>query len=293
VIALRPRARLLAVLAWSVLAACSAGADKRELAADAASKPASTPAGPKANFSGVIRGIVKLADGSSVPLGADPRGNPGTVEPPAPCAPISEADRRVVYAAEGTHGLTPIHVALTGMKSVPPSAPTTRVVRALGCRFQPDLAGAQVGDTLRFENASAAVLTTAFPGDTFIRTLPAGDAHEVKVGKSGVLQVGCPLGGYCGGTSIIAVAHPLWAVTDQAGTFRIAHVPLGEPVVVHAWHPLFGESNATLTLDATTPEREVTLTLTPLPQPPSAPSPTPVAPAPSGAGAKPRKGASR
>jgi plastocyanin len=282
---LRALSLCASVLASSSLGACGGGS-RETLRADASTgggepvKPAAQPAAPQADFRGVIRGIVKLADGAQLPLAVDPRANPGVVEPAAPCSPIGEADRRVVFAAQGTRGLTPIHVAVTGMKSMPTAPPRTHVVHALDCRLQPDLVGAQVGDTVRFENNSAAVLATAFPGDNFLRTLGVGESHEVPVKSAGLLMAGCPLGSFCGGTRIVAVAHPLWAVTDQAGSFRIERVPLGEPVVVHAWHPLFGETSASITLDASAPEQELSLALTPLPQfAAPAPSAPPVAPA--------------
>jgi plastocyanin len=273
------------LLACSGLGACGGGS-RETRRADASSgssepaKPATRPAEPPGDFRGVVRGTVKLADGAQLPLAGDPHESSGVVDPVAPCSPIGEADRRVVFAAQGTRGLTPIHVAVTGMKSMPTAAPRTHVVHALDCRFQPDLVGAQVGDTVRFENNSAVVLATAFPGDSFLRTLGVGESHEVPVKSAGVLMAGCPIGSFCGGTRIVAVAHPLWAVTDQAGSFRIEHVPLGEPVVVHAWHPLFGETSASITLDASAPEQELTLSLTPLPQfvapassaPPAAPA---------------------
>jgi plastocyanin len=213
---------------------------------------------------GVVSGIIKLADGTQIPLGPDPRDNPGTRPPTAPCAPISDADRRVVFAASGTGGLTPIHVAVTGMGRIPDAIPQTREVRALDCRFQPDLVGARVGDTLRFTNNSAPVLAAVLPGDSFLRTLSAGESAEVKLTRVGVLPAGCPIGAYCGGTHVISVAHPFWAVTNQAGRFRIEGLPLDEEIVVHAWHPLFNEANLTFKLDAAQPEREVVLALTPV-----------------------------
>jgi plastocyanin len=249
-------------------APASAAANKRIEQPDASMTAAPAPAafGP-----GVVHGLVKLADGAQVPLGPDPRVNPGTMPTTAPCAPISDADRRVVFAASGTHGLTPIHVAVTGMRQIPETMPQTREVRALDCRFQPDLVGARFGDTLRFTNNSAPVLAAMLPGDSFLRTLSAGESVEVKLKQIGAISVGCPIGAFCGGTNVISVAHPFWAVTDQAGHFRIEGLPLDEEVVLHAWHPLFNEVNLTFKLDAAHPEREVVLALEPLSQPTAPP----------------------
>jgi plastocyanin len=235
-------------------------------------KAAKTAAQAPAAFGpGAVHGLVRLADGAQVPLGPDPRSNPGTMPTTAPCAPISDADRRVVFAASGTSGLTPIHVAVTGMGRIPDTMPQTREVRALDCRFQPDLVGARVGDTLRFTNNSAPVLAAVLPGDSFLRTLSAGESAEVKLSQIGVLAAGCPIGAFCGSTNVISVAHPFWAVTDQAGHFRIEGLPLDEEIVVHAWHPLFNEANLTFKLDAAHPEREIVLALAPLSQPTAPP----------------------
>ena len=67
--------------------------------------------------------------------------------------------------------------------------------------------------------------------------------------------------------------HPLHAVTDQDGRFRIDDVPRDVKLLVHAWHPLFREAELSLVL-ARGEERNVELVLAPA-LAPTAPAGTP------------------
>jgi hypothetical protein len=231
-------------------------------------------AGPQAEFSGTVRGIVKLAKGVSLPL-APPVLSHG-VTPPSikPCPPVDKSDQRVVTLSKQTGGVSPIHVALTGMRAVPPREPITTDVFIDACRMRPTIVAVKKGDKVRVTNRTDTALVPQLPGTPFMRGLLRGESQEFEA-KATQTKISCSFGSYCGDSLIIATTHTLYDVTTSEGFFTISKVPLDQPVTVHAWHPLFKEVNVKVTLTHEQPEQMVELLLTPSPQRPAPPPPAP------------------
>jgi len=226
---------------------------------------------PPLRFLGTVRGVVKLAKGAKLPI-APPVLSHGA-EPPsvAPCPPIDASDRRTVTRAKETGGLSPVHVALTGMHGIPQRAPMVHDVFIDACRLRPALVGAMRGDSVRVTNRSETALIPQLPGDKFMRGLMRGDTRETVL-KSTQTRITCGFGSYCGETLVVATKHPLFAVTSGEGFFTIANAPLDEDLRVHAWHPLFDITSAPVRLSDDKREAMVELTLTPRPEPKAPPA---------------------
>jgi hypothetical protein len=257
------RAGVVLALTLAVVGAC-------EKAAAPAPAPTAPQAGPgqplapkkpSADFSGVVRGIVKLAPGATLPTLPQPKTPP--VNATAPCRPFAQDDLRVVSQSADTQGLSPIHIAITQMTAVPETKPTTRDVFIRGCRLTPGVVGAMVGDEIRVLNESDVPLVPRLPGDSFMKGLLKGESRTIKVARFGPAQITCGLGGYCGQSMVIAVAHPLFAVTDGRGEFVIRGVPLDQDITVHAGHMLFAVASQKTRLSKAEPEKTIELVLTP------------------------------
>jgi hypothetical protein len=215
-------------------------------------------------FSGTLRGIIKLAPDASVPL-APPVLSHG-VKPPSmkPCPEVDENDQRVVSQAKETGGLSPIHVALTGMKSAPPAELQTHELFIDACRLRPTILGVHRGDIVKVTNRSEMALVPQLPGTSFMRGLLRGESQTFEATRVQT-KVQCSFGSYCGEALVIATSHTLYDVTTSEGFFTIKNVPLDQPVTLHAWHPLFEENSAKVTLSREKPEQMIELLLTPAP----------------------------
>ncbi|HEX5659830.1 MAG TPA: hypothetical protein VFX59_21695 [Polyangiales bacterium] len=215
-------------------------------------------------FTGTVRGIVKLAQGASLPL-APPVLSHGAKPPSVkPCPEVDASDRRVVSRYNETGGLSPIHIALTGMKTVPPAEPKTHELFIDACRLRPTLVGARKGDLIKLTNRSEMALVPQLPGSSFMRGLMRGESQEFEA-KQTQTHVQCSFGSYCGETLVVAVKHPFYDVTTEQGFFTIEHVPLDQELAVYAWHPLFNESYVKFQLSKDKPEQMIEILLTPAP----------------------------
>jgi hypothetical protein len=263
-------------LCAGLLMACSRKSPQKEAAPSAKSAPVvaasdagSANAGSDAGvgiseFSGTVRGIVKLAAGASVPL-APPVLSHGAKPPSlAPCPPVDANDQRTVTQAKETGGLSPVHVALTGMKTAPPTEPKTHELFIDACRLRPTVVGAQKGDLIKVTNRSEMALVPQLPGAPFMRGLLRGESQTFEAAQTQT-RVQCSFGSYCGESLVVAVKHPLYDVTTEQGFFTIEHVPLEQPLTVHAWHPLFRANSVKVELSKEKPEQMVEILLTPLP----------------------------
>lgn len=230
----------------------------------AASTTTETAVNDSGEFSGVVRGVVKLAPGATLPM-APPVLSHGA-KPPSmqPCPPVDENDQRVVTLSKETGGLAPIHVALTGMKTVPPAEQQTHEIFIDACRIRPMVVGARRGDLIKLTNRSEMALVPQVPGDAFMRGLMRGESQTFEASRVQT-KVQCSFGSYCGEALVIATTHTLYDVTTDQGFFTIEHVPLDQPLTLHAWHPLFDEASAKFELSKEKPEQMLELVLSPTP----------------------------
>jgi hypothetical protein len=221
-------------------------------------------AGVTAAFEGTVRGIVKLAHGAKLPIAPPVLSHGATPPSIQPCPEVDINDQRTVTLAKETGGLSPIHVALTGMRAVPPLEPRTHDLFIDACRLRPTLLGVRRGDMVRVTNRSEMALVPQLPGAPFMRGLLRGESQQFEA-KQTQNKVQCSFGSYCGETLVIATTHSLYDVTTNEGFFTIEKVPLDQPITVHAWHPLFEENSVKLTLTKHKPEQMVEIVLTPAP----------------------------
>ena len=242
-------------------------AEPKELAVDAA---APVDLGPK----GVVLGSVQLAKGHKVPLAPPPLVNGLPATAVAPCPPIDLHDQRSVTRADGG-GLSPVHVAITGMRTTPPSTPRTHELFIDGCRLRPSMLAATRGDSVRITNRTDTALLPLLPGDRFMQGMMRGESRELSLKQLGRSVIRCNFANYCGETVVVTVSHPLYAITDGEGRFRIENVPLDQPLKVHAFHPLFDVATVEVTLTSKVRERTIALTLTPKPASALAPAKQP------------------
>lgn len=112
-----------------------------------------------------------------------------------------------------------------------------------GCLYAPRVAGAQVGQAIKFVNSDPAIHNvhgspTTSPGWNFVLAR-TGLAREIRLGAPEVMvSVRCDLHPWMQAW-IGVVDHPYFAVTGPDGSFRLAHVPPGTYTLT-AWHERFG-----------------------------------------------------
>ena len=242
-------------------------------AVDASVQPAAQPdEGPKVEFKGTLRGNVRLAAGTVLPLASLPvQGKTDTAIAPG-CPPIAEPDRHQVSENAETHGLSPLHVAITGMTAAPKRAPVTHELEIRDCRLTPGMIAAMTGDTLRITNKSQAPFLPLMPRESFMQALLPGASREAPIAGIGPMVIKCGFGAYCGESQLLSASHPLYAITDAEGNFTITGVPLDQDLTVHAWHPLFTPVSANFKLTGAERSKDVELRIQPLAAPEQAPA---------------------
>lgn len=247
------------------------GAPGAALDASVVATPAAPPpaadAGPPPAFLGVLRGAIRLAKGAKLPLAPPVTVNGKSPVAVAPCPPIDLHDQKTIAAHDSTGGLSPVHVAVTGMRVAPERAPVLHEIFIDACRLRPTLVGAMRGDKVRVTNRSDAPLLPVLPGDKFMQGLVRGESREFEVNKLGPNVVACGFSNYCGESAIITLSHPLYDVSDAQGSYTIERVPLDEELTLHAWHPLFEVTSVPFKLSRDEPAKTIDLVLTPTPSP--------------------------
>lgn len=132
------------------------------------------------------------------------------------------------------------------------AVPETAVeVDQVACLYRPRVAGAQVGQVVRFLNSDPLLHNvrgtpkTARPWNVSLAR--KGATREIRVDRAEVpVSVRCDLHPWMQGW-LGVVDHPYFAVTGPDGTFTLPEVPPGEYVVA-AWHERLGTHEARVTL---------------------------------------------
>ncbi len=268
--------RLLALLALGVQA-CSGGGETPTT--EPPEEPPATSSGlsDEAPALGTVEGIVRLAEGATLPsLPVNPMVSTGaSAALPPECTPPSDADRQPVQVG-ASGGLTNLVIVATGdAERWPDSAgPRTHQARIENCRLAPRTLIAERGDTIHFENP------TTFPffpdlGTGFSRALIPTDPLELVLDQGGVRTIQCGFANACGRMEVVTIYHPVHAVSDAEGRFRMENVPVGQDVRVTAWHPLFQEVGVQTRVESAGQTVQIELVIQPVateaPPAPSAP----------------------
>lgn len=211
-----------------------------------------------------IEGTVRLAVGAT--LGRYPDqpmvGGPARPALPDNCTAPSEEDRVPVRQAAGG-GLIGVLVAVADFAREIEHEPVRQELNITDCRLSPRLITATRGDTLVLRN------DTDYPfmpdlGTGMLQAVLYENERELPLGQGGVRSITCGFAAPCGRADVVTMYHPLHIVTDDAGHYRIEGVPAGEEIRVNAWHPIYQETNETLTLRADE-TRTIDFVLTPVP----------------------------
>ncbi len=208
------------------------------------------PRGASAAGVAVIEGTLRLPEGAEPAQYPEHPMIPGPGRPPLPegCTPPQQIDRVPVRLGDGG-GLSGALVAIADFAREIPHEPVTHRLDIVDCRLTPRLVAATRGDTLVLHNS------TDYPympdlGTGMLRGVLHDQERELELGQGGVRTLTCGFAASCGRAEVVTLYHPLHAVTDQAGHYRIEGVPAGEELRVNAWHPLYQETNETITLRA-------------------------------------------
>lgn len=263
------RSQLITALCVVLLGGCESCASTDE--------PQSAPHAGTARgttSSAVIEGTVKLADAAELPgWPVNPMvAGPNRPDLPEACTPVQERDRFPVERVSGGR-LSGVLVTLGDFETEPPHEPVTHEVVIRDCRLSPSIVVATRGDRLRLVNE------TDYPfvpnlGEGLSRALLHTQARILELPQGGMRTLECGFAASCGRTEIVTLYHPLHAVTDESGHFRIEGVPANDELRVSAWHPLFQEAGETITLrPGETRRLDITLEPAPAPEPPPAPPP--------------------
>ncbi len=226
---------------------------------------------------GTVSGHVRLAEGFSLP--AYPlealSGAQATSPLPEHCDPIGEDDRYPLALGE-TRGLRGMMVAATAedadefTERLGETEPQQHVVSITGCRLTPALITATKGDTLVVRNETQHPFLPRLGPSAFMQGVQHGESVEFTMERGGVTPLLCGFGSPCGRTDVVVLYRPVHTVTEDDGAFTLSNVPTGMPVTIRAWHPVYGNVDASVevTLDEGGSET-LELVITPAGSPPT------------------------
>jgi len=259
-------ANVLAALVLLGVHGCSGGEEVPTTTAPDEPPATSSELPDEASALGTVEGIVRLAAGATLPsFPVNPMVSTGaSAALPPECAQPSDADRQPVQVG-ASGGLTNLVIVATGdAERWPDSAgPRAHQARIENCRLAPRTLIAERGDTIHFENP------TTFPffpdlGTGFSRALLPTDPLDLVLDQGGVRTIQCGFANACGRMEVVTIYHPVHAVTDGEGRFRMENVPVGQDVRVTAWHPLFQEAGVQTRIESAGQTVRVALVIQPV-----------------------------
>jgi hypothetical protein len=252
---------------------------------DSSEPKGETPASP-----GTLTGSVRLAPGYELPVySADEMERKvlqhiqgGTF--PEGCSPPKQSDRTPVM--QGPDGkLIGVMVAASQFSKTATRGPKVFDVVIKDCRLTPRLVVGQLGDLINLKNEVQFPFMPTYGANAYNETLTPGQSKAMRLDTAGVENVLCGFTAPCGRTDVIVVRHPVFAVTDATGIFKIEDFPTDETVQVNAWHPLFQDVSQSVRVGKGE-TKTIEFVLTPLPPKPQQPAQEPQ---PSAAEPKPEK----
>jgi hypothetical protein len=201
---------------------------------------------------GVLSGRVRLAPDAQLPaypeaqlsiVALTPRATPQGL--PAECA---EQNRRARTPVElgPDRGLSNVVVAASDFTRNRPRDPAVHRARIEHCRLEPQTIAMMSADRLVLENRDAYPFAPLYGPAYSAKPLARGTRLFVPTYPASIEPLACSSDAPCGRTDVVVFQHPVHAVTDAQGHFRIEGFPAAEQVTITALHPLFDESTTAI-----------------------------------------------
>ncbi|HKU43440.1 MAG TPA: hypothetical protein VJR89_35000 [Polyangiales bacterium] len=262
----RARVLVCAVLVLG-LGGCEACRPKPKLESGPSTEASKPASGPK---TGVLTGSVRLAPGATLPAYRPEDMERKVLQHvqggtfPETCTPPKQSDRTPVV--EGPDGkLIGVMVAASEFSTPIKREPKVFDIVIKDCRLTPRLVVGQLGDMINLKNEVQFPFMPTYGANAYNETLTPGQSKALRLEKAGVDNVLCGFTAPCGRTDVVVVRHPVFAVTDDKGVFKIEQFPADETVKLSAWHPLFQDTNISVKVNRGE-TKTVELVITPLPQ---------------------------
>lgn len=228
---------------------------------------------------GTVRGVVRLAPSATLPeYTLEELHGPQWNTPWAPdCSPPKLVDRTPVRMTDG-RVLQNVMVSATGdqdtfFAALPTVEPVQRQITIEDCRLTPAVVTATRGDSVVVTNETNYAFLPTMGEAAFMQALPEGQSREFALERGGINTMQCGFSAPCARADIIVVYHPVHGTTGADGAFVLDNVPADQPIVLHAWHPLFEDASVE-TRVAEGGEVTVEFVLQPKAAPPPAPDPS-------------------
>lgn len=226
--------------------------------------------GDRKTPTGTVIGYVRLEASSALPmypealLGREPlrpRTRPKAM--PEECTAAARASRMPVRLAED-RGLSGMLVTASDFRRSPAYEPVARRVRIERCALLPQTIAMSEGDRLVLENRDPYPFAPLYGPAYEARPLERGEKLFIPVHPGTIEPLACSSDAPCGRSDVFVLRHPVHAVTDALGAFRIDDFPAGEQVRLTAVHPLFEDSETVLWVE---PKETVRVELVARPKP--------------------------
>lgn len=236
----------IGALCLAMLAGCD-GCGTRAPQAKPTVPPADPEPPPTPPTPTVVTGVVRLAEGASLPAYTHEEMEREVLQHtkrgawPEACTPPKQADYQPVSLGPDG-GLVGVMVAASNFTGATPRPPKTHEVVIHDCRLRPSLVVAMKGDHLIIKNEVDFPFMPTFGKTSIARTLMPGQRFDHPLSQGGVTSVLCGITAPCGRADVVTVFHPVYAVTDDKGRFSIPDFPADQTVELNAWHPLFAEA---------------------------------------------------
>ncbi len=149
------------------------------------------------------------------------------------CGDKGLVDESLVVGSSG--GLANVMIYVKGKVKVHPdydkTADATVVLDNKGCRFNPHVQGARVGQTLQIKNSDPVAHNTNIVGRNLQTNplIPAGQASDIKIEGPETLpaMVSCNIHPWMKGRVLIRT-NPYFAISGKDGSFEIKNLPAGD-----------------------------------------------------------------
>ena len=196
-----------------------------------------------------VEGVVRLASGSSLALRELPQTRN---QPPVPkqCRREGKEPAPPVSLEQG-NGLRGVTVFATDFSG--PTRDTSRRVHDVAiekCAMTPSFVLASRGDVLRLHNNTDYPFLPKFGDTNLMRVILRDEQREIPLDFGGHSELRCGFAAPCGVTDVVVFYHRVFTKTAELGRYRLENVPAGQPVKLHAWHPLYRDTEVTLELRA-------------------------------------------